>query len=354
MKRKIITAVVILGSLGLIAYVLSSNKAKNEEKTAVVAETNATVVVKIDTVKTQPVSLDFIANGNFYPSQELNFSAENSGRVTKVLVDEGTPVRIGQTLAVIKADKINVDLQNAEASYQNAAADAQRFESAFKTGGVTKQQLDQAKLALANAKAHLQQAKITLGDASIKSSINGIVNKRFIEPGSVVSPGTQLFELVNVSTLKLKVSVSEDQIAGLKVGSPIKVKASVYPDKEFNGKITFIAPKADSSLNFPVEIEIANNAANELKAGMYGTALFSSSSDKTPLMIVPRTAFVGSVSANQVFVMQKDGTAKMKTVTGGRIIGEKVEILNGLSNGDIVITSGQINLTDGAKVTVLK
>lgn len=354
MKKKIITAVVILGSLGLIAYVLSSNKAKNEEKTAVVAETNATVVVKIDTVKTQPVSLDFVANGNFYPSQELNFSAENSGRVTKVLVDEGTPVRIGQTLAVIKADKINVDLQNAEASYQNAATDAQRFESAYKTGGVTKQQLDQAKLALANAKAHLQQARITLGDASIKSSINGIVNKRFIEPGSVVSPGTQLFELVNVSTLKLKVTVSEDQIAGLKIGSPIKVKASVYPDKEFNGKITFIAPKADTSLNFPVEIEIANNTGNDLKAGMYGTALFSSSSDKTPLTIVPRTAFVGSVSANQVFVMQKDGTAKMKNVTSGRIIGEKVEILNGLSDGDIVITSGQINLTDGAKVTVLK
>jgi len=354
MKKKIITAVVILGSLGLIAYVLSSNKAKNEEKTAVVAETNATVVVKIDTVKTQPISLDFVANGNFYPSQELNFSAENSGRVTKVLVDEGTPVRIGQTLAVIKADKINVDLQNAEASYQNAATDAQRFESAYKTGGVTKQQLDQAKLALANAKAHLQQARITLGDASIKSSINGIVNKRFIEPGSVVSPGTQLFELVNVSTLKLKVTVSEDQIAGLKIGSPIKVKASVYPDKEFNGKITFIAPKADTSLNFPVEIEIANNTGNDLKAGMYGTALFSSSSDKTPLTIVPRTAFVGSVSANQVFVMQKDGTAKMKNVTSGRIIGEKVEILNGLSDGDIVITSGQINLTDGAKVTVLK
>ncbi|MEO4004139.1 MULTISPECIES: efflux RND transporter periplasmic adaptor subunit [unclassified Flavobacterium] len=354
MKKKIITAVVILGSLGLIAYVLSSNKAKNEEKTAVVAETNATVVVKIDTIKTQPVAMDFVANGNFYPSQELNFSAENSGRVTKVLVDEGTPVRIGQTLAIIKADKINVDLQNAEASYQNAATDAQRFESAYKTGGVTKQQLDQAKLALANAKAHLQQARITLGDASIKSSINGIVNKRFIEPGSVVSPGTQLFELVNVSTLKLKVTVSEDQIAGLKIGSPIKVKASVYPDKEFNGKITFIAPKADSSLNFPVEIEIANNAGNDLKAGMYGTALFSPSSDKTPLMIAPRNAFVGSVSANQVFVMQKDGTAKMKNVTAGRIIGEKVEILNGLSNGDIVITSGQINLTDGAKVTVLK
>lgn len=354
MKRKIITAIVLLGSLGLIGYVLSSNKEKNEEKTAVVAETNAMVVVKIDTVRTEPVSLDFVANGNFYPSQELNFSAENSGRVTKVLVDEGSAVRIGQTLAVIKADKMNVDLQNAEASYQNAVTDAQRFESAFKTGGVTKQQLDQAKLALANAKAHLAQARITLGDATIKSSINGIVNKRLIEPGSVVSPGTALFELVNVSTLKLKVTVSENQIAGLKIGTPVNVKASVYPDKEFNGKITFIAPKADSSLNFPVEIEITNNAGNDLKAGMYGTAQFAPSSDKTPLMIVPRNAFVGSVSANEVFVMENNGTAKMKKVTAGRIIGEKVEILGGLNNGDIVITSGQINLTDGAKVTVLK
>src|SRR5690606_20722517 len=119
--------------------------------------------------------------------------------------------------------------------------------------------------------ARLDQAKISYGDASIKSSINGIVNKRNIEPGSVVSPGTVLFELVNVSTLKLKVTVTEQQVAGLKVGTEVPVKASVFADKEFKGKITFIAPKADASLNFPVEIEIANNPGSELKAGMYGS-----------------------------------------------------------------------------------
>lgn len=350
MKKIIITIVVIAATLGIIGYVLTNNKKKNEAETAVVAEKNTSISVKSDTIKSEIVSTDFIANGIFAPLQELSFSAENSGRVTKVLVKEGSVVKIGQTLAVIKADKISVDVQSAKANYQNALADSQRFENAFKTGGVTKQQVDQAKLALSNAKAALDQANINFGDATIRATINGIVNKKYIEPGSVVAPGTQLFDLVNVSKLKLKVAVNENQVASLKVGSTIKVKASVYPDKEFSGKITFIAPMADESLNFPIEIEITNNANNDLKAGMYGTANFeTNSTQKKPIRIVPRNAFVGSVSNNQVFVI-KDGTAKLTKIVSGKIFGEKVEVLEGLNDGDVVVVSGQINLIDGAKV----
>ncbi|RZK11853.1 MAG: efflux RND transporter periplasmic adaptor subunit [Flavobacterium sp.] len=352
--KKVLYIVVGLAVLGLIGFVLTNNKKKNEAETAVVAQKNASVSVKADTIKKESVSTDFIANGSFAPLQELSFSAENAGRVTKVLVKEGSVVRIGQTLAVIKADKISVDVQSAKASYQNALADSQRFENAFKTGGVTKQQVDQAKLALSNAKAQLDQANISFGDATIRATINGIVNKKYIEPGSVVAPGTQLFDLVNVSKLKLKVTVNENQVASLKIGSTIKVKASVYPDKEFSGKITFIAPMADESLNFPLEIEIANNANNDLKAGMYGTAHFeTNATQKTPIKIVPRTAFVGSVSNNQVFVV-KDSIAKLTKIVSGRIFGEKVEVLEGLNEGDVVVTSGQINLTDGAKVGIVK
>ena len=352
--KKVLYIGIGLAVLGLIGFILTGNKKKNEAETAVVAQKNTSISVKADTIKSESVSTDFIANGSFAPLQELSFSAENAGRVTKVLVKEGSVVRIGQTLAIIKGDKLSVDVQSAKASYQNALADSQRFENAFKTGGVTKQQVDQAKLALSNAKAQLDQANISFGDATIRATINGIVNKKYIEPGSVVAPGTQLFDLVNVSKLKLKVTVNENQVASLKIGSTIKVKASVYPDKEFSGKITFIAPMADESLNFPLEIEIANNANNDLKAGMYGTAHFeTNATQKTPIKIVPRTAFVGSVSNNQVFVV-KDSIAKLTKIVSGRIFGEKVEVLEGLNEGDVVVTSGQINLTDGAKVGIVK
>ena len=350
MKKTIIYIIVGVVAIGLIAYVLTNNKKKNEAETAIVGQKNSSVSVNVATIQKESVSTDFIANGSFAPLQELSFSAENSGRVTKVLVKEGSVVRIGQTLAIIKGDKLSVDVQSAKANYQNALSDNQRFENAFKTGGVTKQQVDQAKLALSNAKAQLDQANISFGDATIKSTINGIVNKKYIEPGSVVASGTQLFDLVNVSKLKLKVNVSENQVASLKVGSVVKVKASVYPDKEFSGKITFVAPMADASLNFPLEIEISNNANNDLKAGMYGTAHFeTNTAQKTPITIVPRNAFVGSVSNNQVFVV-KDSVAKLTKIVSGRIFGEKVEVLDGLNEGDVVVTGGQINLVDGAKV----
>lgn len=353
MKKNIITGIIILGAIAIIAFVLMNNKKENETKTAIVAEKNASVSVKVETVKTEEVSLGFSANGNFEPLQELSFSAEKPGRVVRVLVDEGSAVHIGQTLAVVRSEQISSDLQTAQASYQNALSDYNRFENAYKTGGVTKQQVDQAKLGLVTAKSRLQQAKVNIGDTNIKATINGIVNKKYIEPGSVLGAATQMFDIVNVSKLKLKVTVNENQVASLKLGNKINVKASVYPDSAFSGKITFIAPKADDRLNFPVEIEIANNSSNDLKAGMYGTAEFASNQQKKSLMIVPRNAFVGSVSSNQIFVVD-NGTAKLKTVTAGRIIGDKVEILNGLSDGETVIVTGQINLQDGSKVDIIK
>lgn len=353
MKKNIITIVIILGVLGLIAYTLINNKKENEAKTAIVAEKNASVSVKVETVKTEEISLAFSANGNFAPFQELRFSAEKPGRVVRVLVDEGDRVRIGETLAIVRSEQITADLQTAQASYQNALTDYSRFENAFKTGGVTKQQLDQAKLSLVTSKSRLQQAKVNIGDTNIKATINGIVNKKYIEPGSVLGAATPLFDIVNVSKLKLQVNVNENQVAGLKLGNTISVTASVYPDATFSGKITFIAPKADSSLNFPVEIEIVNTAGNDLKAGMYGTAKFASNQQKRSLLIVSRNAFVGSVSSNEIFVIE-NGTAKLKTVTAGRILGDKVEILNGLSDGETVIVTGQINLQDGSKVDIIK
>ncbi|WEK36995.1 MAG: efflux RND transporter periplasmic adaptor subunit [Candidatus Pseudobacter hemicellulosilyticus] len=350
--RIVIAVVLIAGSFGLIAYVLSNNKKKSQEKTQVVSQTNATVSVRVDTVSKAAPNTDVLANGIFAPSQELSFSAEKAGRVVNVLVKEGNAVRKGQVLATIRVDQLSVDMQSAEAAYQTALADKERYENAFRTGGVTQQQLDQAKLNLSNAKAKLDQSRINLGDASIRATIDGIVNERYIEPGSVVAAGTKLFDIVNVSTLKLNVTVNEGQVAGLSVGKGVKVAASVFPGKSFAGKVTFIAPKADASLNFPVEIEISNNAANQLKAGMYGTAFFDFP-NQAPVTIIPRTAFVGSVSSNQVFVVE-NGIARLKQVTPGRLFGDRVEVLEGLQDGNLVITSGQINLTDGTAVSIIK
>lgn len=352
MKKIIITGIVVIAALAGIMYVLNKNKAVNEEQTAIVGEKNASVAVRTEIADFKDVNAQYITNGAFAPKQEVMLSSETSGRVARVLVNEGAYVKAGQTLATIEGDKQNVGVSNAQAVYNNAKAEVARFEGAYATGGVTKQQLDQVKLQLENAKNNLRSSQLTASDVNITASFAGIVNKRNIEPGSYVSPGQQLFEIVNVGTLKLKVNVDEKNIGFVKLGQTIKVQSPVLADQEFVGRVSFIAPKADGSLNFPVELEIKNNANNDLKAGMYGTAYFGSEQSANAL-VIPRNAFVGSVSSNQVFVV-KDGKAVLTKVVSGRIFGENIEIISGLEKGTQVITTGQINLLDGTAVQIIK
>jgi RND family efflux transporter MFP subunit len=350
--RIIVAIVIIAGVVAMIGFTLNKNKKSNEAKVAIVAEKNSSVAVKVQTAKKQNLTLDFVANGKFSPGREIEFAAEMSGRVIDVLVDEGDKVRRGQLLATIKTDNLEIDLRNAEEVYQNAMRDKERYENAFRTGGVTQQQVDQARLALKNAEARLQQAKVKINDAHIRSSIDGIVNKRMVEPGSVLAAGTKLFEIVDVSSLTLDIAVDEAQIINLKVGDEVKVKASVLPGKEFTGKIEFIAAKADQSLNFPVKIKVMNSASAPLKAGMYGNAYFTFPQQE-PVMLIERSAFIGGVSSNQVFVVENNKAVTRKVVTG-RTIGDKVEVIEGLNEGEQIVVSGQVNLTEGSAVNIIQ
>jgi RND family efflux transporter MFP subunit len=350
-KNIIVVTISVVLFITIIVVVLKHNKKVNQEKIDVVSQPVGNVNVEAIKVETKQVTVHYDANGVFIANQQLDFSSEISGRIVGVLVDEGDFVTKGQVIATIKSDKLSVELQNAQDVYDKALKDKERFENSFKNGGVTLQQLDQSTLVLENAGAQLEQAKIKYNDTQIKAPIAGYINKRYIELGTYASPGTPLFELVDISKLKLKVAVNESQITNVKVGDTVKVTASILPDKQFTGKVSFVAYKADQSLNFPIEVEVENDNTLNLKAGMYGAVEFNYEEGDQKL-IIPRTAFVGSVNNNEVFVVE-NGIAKMKEVVAGRILGDEVEVLKGLKANDMVVTTGQINLTEGTKVTIL-
>lgn len=348
----IVTISIIAGLFAITGSVLSNNKKKNEAKTALVAQTNSAIAVKAETAKELPMEMNFVANGKFAPIQELEFSSETSGRVINVLVKEGSYVRKGQTLAIIKTENLEVDVQSAKEAYAAALKDKQRYENAYTTGGVTKQQVDQAELNLKNAEARVKQAGIRVTDANLRASINGIINKRMIEPGSVLAPGTRLFEIVDVSKLTLDIAISESQVAMIQPGNKVSISVGVLPGKQFEGKVNFIAAKADESLNFPVKIEVENNTENAIKAGMFGTATFEFPQQNSAILI-SRSAFIGSVNSNEIFVVN-NGKAELRKVVAGRTLGDKVEILQGLNSGEMVITTGQINLVNGTAVSIIQ
>lgn len=353
MKKTLIYIIVAAVLVGLAAYKIADNKEKQTKEVKEVAKQVDKINVNVVTVARENINTDYSANGTFIPKQEMNQSSEIAGRIVSVLVKEGSRVSAGQTLAVIKKDAIEVDVSQAQNNLQNAIIDNQRYENAFKTGGVTKQQVDNSRLQLKNAQAAVRAQGVRVNDTSIRAGISGTINKKMVEPGTVVSVGTSMFEIVNINSLKLSVLVDESQVGRIALGQEVPINVNVLPEDSFSGRITFIAPKSDASLNFPVEIEVQNRG--NLKAGMYATALFKTNhgAETQNMLTVPAEAFVNGVSSGQLFVVS-NGTAKLIKVQTGKVYGDKVQILSGLNGGEQVITSGQINLDNGSKINIVK
>lgn len=353
MKKSLIYIIVAAILIGWGAYTIVGNKTKQEKEVAEVAKQVDKINVNVVTANRENINTDYSANGTFIPKQETNQAADISGRVVSVYVREGSRVGAGQVLASIKRDAIEVDVTQAQNNLQNAIIDNQRYENAYKTGGVTKQQLDNSRLQLKNAQAALRSQGVRMNDTKVRAGISGTINKRMVEPGAVVSPGTPLFEIVNINSLKLAVLVDESQVGRIQIGQQVDINVNVLPDETFTGRISFIAPKSDASLNFPVEVEVANNG--QLKAGMYATALFKTNygAENQNMLTVPAEAFVNGVSSGQLFIVQ-NGVAKLVKVQTGKVYGNKVQIISGLNGGEQVITSGQINLENGSKINIVK
>ena len=353
MKKTLIYIIVAALLVGLAAWKITDNKKKQETEVKEVARQVDKINVNVITVARENINTDYSANGTFIPKQEMNQSADIAGRVVSVFVKEGSRVGAGQVLATIKRDAIEVDMTQAKNNLQNAIIDNQRYENAFKTGGVTKQQVDNSRLQLKNAQAAVRAQGVRVNDTSVRAGISGTINKRMVEPGAVVATGTALFEIVNINSLKLSVLVDESQVGRIQIGQEVAINVNVLPDENFGGRISFIAPKSDASLNFPVEIEVSNNG--RLKAGMYATALFKTNNgaETQNMLTIPAEAFVNGVSSGQVFIVN-NGVAKLIKVQTGKVYGDKVQIISGLNGGEQVITSGQINLENGSKINIVK
>jgi RND family efflux transporter MFP subunit len=192
-----------------------------------------------------------------------------------------------------------------------------------------------------------------IAKTTVKAPISGTVNKRMIEKGSFLAPGAPIAEITDISSLKMIVKVAETEILKIKEGQKVKIQTEVHPNLDYAGIVKNISVKADNSKRYEVEIALANNAQNPLKAGMFGTAYFDFGASGKALMI-PRKAIIGSLRDAKVYIAQTNNTAQLRTIKVGMVKGDKIEVIEGIAEGENIIITGQINLQDGAKISVIK
>ena len=253
-----------------------------------------------------------------------------------------------QSIPKTRYDEAKAQCDTASARYKAAQAS---LEMARK--GPTKEDIAIARTRAGQARAALASVKKQYQNASIVSPINGIVAYRNVEPGEVVSPpvmpGKALLVVVDVSALKTKVNVSEKRVKAVSLGQEAGVTVDAFPGEIFHGKVSMISPVVDArNRTFEAEILIPN-PAGRLKPGMF-TRVQLVVARRTDVVKIPLKAVCEG--NNHVVFVAANGTAEARQVTLGISDGVDVEVISGVTAGEMVITRGNLGLGDGERVVV--
>jgi RND family efflux transporter MFP subunit len=350
MKRIVIIAIVIIALVGACTVTLLYNKKKIDAKSRIDGNLQRIPVFTEVTSLTR-ISGDFESNGTFAAIHELTLMSEGSGKVVDLKFNTGDQVQTGRVLAMLDDELIRSQLSLAEAALAKSKADLKKYEALLSNDAISTQQVEDARLGVKKAETDVTTLRKQLDNATIKSPIAGTITRRFIEKGSLVMPGTPVAEIVDVSRLKFIANVAESEVVQITAGQKVELTSSLFPGTEYKGTVISVGVKADEVKRFPVEIELNNDAKHPLKAGMFGTAIFSFSRERETLMI-PRVAIVGSIKEPKVYVVEDD-RAVLRDVRLGSATDSKIEVLEGIRPGEPIVTSGQINLDNNTLVSIV-
>ncbi len=346
MKRILIISAISIGLIALIVLKLLSNKEKVAGK-IYIHDTSAPILVE-DTVPGMHSfenSLSFM--GTFEPIRQNSIGSDASGKIIQMSVKEGDYVTAGQVLAKVDNEYLLLQLQNLEVTIQGQMKDDERFTSLSENQAIPAVQAEKNKLALESLEIQKKQLQKQINSATIKAPFSGVITKKFIDLGSVVGPGIPLFEITDVSSLKLTTYVPEAEIMKFSKSQKVIVNADVYADKNFDGTITNIAVQADKSHNFAVQVTVSN-PNKELMAGMYGNMSVANQESKNALSI-PRAALIGSTQNPQVYII-KNGKAILTSFQAGISDGTHIEVASGIDKNDKIVIKGQVNLQNNSNV----
>ena len=345
-KSKIVASAVLC--LGIIVAVLLYNKsqmnARSKNDLQAAFAVTVSPVVRCETARVEPVIGTILAN------HDVAIVSETQGKVTAIYAEVGDTKHAGAPIIQVDDELKKAAFAAAEVSYEKARKDFERFESMSKENAVTDQQLESMRFAYKAAEAQYVTARRQYHDAQITTPISGVVTARVVDVGAMVQPGMVVANVVDLSLLKVKASVGENDAFKIHQGDSVNVTTDVYPGVMFSGVIHFIGAKADEAHTYPVEVRFPNSAVHQLRAGMFARVNFQNPVRSSALMI-PRMALIGSVREPKVYVVE-NGTAKLRMVIVGSELGTNVEILTGLKEGENVVVNGQINLKDNAAVTI--
>ena len=352
MKKKLLIALAMCMALGTGC----NKEAAEEEKTA--------RSVEITTVGESEIASEFAYAGKAAASKEVSIAPTVPGKVTDFNYDVGDEVAEGAVLFTVDTVDLNNSLRAAEAGYNVAKLARDNAKNTYENNKllyeeeiISKAEFDQIKYAYEAAEAQLASTQVQLdtlrksvSDCAVTSPMKGVVTQRNVEIGGYASAGAPAYVVMDLSTIKVEVGVSEQVLNTINIGDKVDVIMTAVSEMPLEGTVSTVSPAAGQTGMYTVKIELPN-AEGLIKAGMMAQVSFTAEKAEDTI-VLPRNAVITKEDETYVYVVE-DGVAKKVHVELGIEAADTIEITKGLKKGDDVVTKGQTYISDGEEVNVV-
>lgn len=307
--------------------------------------------VRVQNVAVHTLAEQVESVGTTLANQSIDITAKVSETLSKIHFEDGQFVQQGDLLVELTNDAEASRLAEAQASANDARRQFARLEELSKNKLVSTTDLEVARTAMQTAEARLDGVLVNMSDRVVRAPFTGLLGFRQVSAGSLISPGTVITTLDDISIIKLDFTVPEAYLAAIHPGLNIHAQSVVYEGRDFPGEVRVVGSRIDPvTRSVQVRAEIDNGDA-ALRPGMLMTIKLDI--DTHDAMVVPEEAVMVDRNVQYVMVLNDNDTVRRAELQLGRREPGIVEVLSGLTPGDRVVVEGANNLRPGQKVKVL-
>jgi membrane fusion protein (multidrug efflux system) len=291
------------------------------------------------------------ATGVVLADEAIELTAETSGRITSLNINEGARVAKGDLLVKINDAELQAERARARNQAELARVQADRQKQLLGSQGASQESYDVALNELRVREAEVKLIEARIQNTEIRAPFDGTVGLRQVSIGGYLTPNTRIATLQSTETLKIDFAIPERYMDRLEIGGTIAVTVAGLADA-FNGSIYAIEPRIDEATRTLRLRARANNPGGRVIPGAFATVEIALR-EIPDAIVIPAGAIIPGLNEKNVFVLE-DGKARPRKVETGLRLTSEILVLSGIKAGDIVITSGQLQLRPGMAVTAVK
>jgi membrane fusion protein (multidrug efflux system) len=350
MTSKMKNYLMSLWVLSVIIAVSLTGCGKNEESKKVSSNTAVADTVPVNVTKAEIKDIDLIKtfSGTLEGEEQANIVAKIPERIISIKVKVGDNVSSGQTLVELDKSGASSQFYQAQAAFLNSEKDLKRMEALYKEAAIYQQMLDGTQTGFNISKENFDAAKSAV---ELTCPIAGVVTAVNNNIGDLAALGIPLITVASIGRMKVIFNVGEEDIQSFAVGQQAQVYSELKKSLVQSARISQISKSADiQSRSFEINALFGNTGNRWFKPGMFSRVNVEMKSKKGSV-VIPNTAIINEATRKVVYVIT-DGKAYFKTVETGITDGNVIEVVSGISKGDVVAILGMNSLKEGSKVHI--